>query len=49
MPPAICNCDLDLGHTKLKCKLARDIAIIIICAKIGLFEKLMGQDSVESS
>ena len=31
--PAIYSCDLNLGHTKLKCKLAQDIVIINICVK----------------
>ena len=31
--PAICNCDLDLGNTKLKCKLVRVIVIINVCVK----------------
>ena len=31
--PAICNCDLHLGHTKLKCKPVQDIVIINICVK----------------
>ena len=31
--PAICNYDIDFGHTKLRCKPARYTVIFIICVK----------------